>query len=70
MLVFASKKTRQSIGGGRIVLVSELLEEILADLKPKRLAANAILEHLVILRSFQFVTEYRSSIMQVWKSVF
>jgi|SRR5215203_6154418 len=69
MLVFASKQTHQTIGGGRIVLVSELLEEIFADLKTKRLAASAIPEHLVILRSFQFVTEYRATIMQVWKSV-
>lgn len=59
VLVFASKQNHQTLGGGKLVLAHELLEEIFSDLKFKHLSSSAIPEHLSILRSFQFVTEYR-----------
>lgn len=67
VLVYASKQNHQRLGGGRLILVDELLEEIFDDLKTKELASSAIPEHLSILRSFQFVTEYKSIIMKVWQ---
>ncbi len=58
-LVFASKKNRSMLGGGKIMLITELLRDIFATLRNKGLATDAVPEHLSILRSFQFVIEYR-----------
>ncbi|HMC66192.1 MAG TPA: hypothetical protein VKI65_14745 [Gemmataceae bacterium] len=62
VLVFASTTTHKTLGGGRVQLIGELMQEIFAGLKGKRIASNAVPEHLPILRSFQFVVEY-------WKMV-
>jgi hypothetical protein len=67
ILVFASKRNHQTVGGGKLILIDELLEEIFAHLKSKELASSAVPEHLSILRSFQFVTEYRDVVMRVWQ---
>ncbi len=67
VLIFASKVNHQTLGGGKILLVEELLEEILTAISPLRLESNAIPEHLVILRSFQFVNQYRKAALKVWK---
>jgi hypothetical protein len=67
VLVFASKQNRQTVGGGQIILASELLETIFKALQPQSLASSAVSEHLPILRSFQFVNEYRKAVMAVWK---
>lgn len=66
LLVFASSQNRKTLGGGRLMLANELIETIFSDLKSKSLAASAIPEHLSILRSFQFVNEYRNVVMKVW----
>jgi hypothetical protein len=58
VLVFASTVTRKTIGGGQILLVGDLLQQIFASLRGKRVASAAVPEHLPILRSFQFVVEY------------
>ena len=59
LLVFASKKNRSMIGGGKIMLLTELLEDIFSTLGNKGLATEIVPEHMTILRSFQFVIEYR-----------
>jgi hypothetical protein len=66
VLVFASGVNHTTIGGGRVVIVDTLLRDIFHELRDKHLASNAIPEHLIILRSFQFATEYRKAIMDVW----
>ena len=59
VLVFASRKKHGKVGGGRVDLASDLLSQIFQELKNKHLASNAIPENFVVLRSFQFVAEYR-----------
>lgn len=66
LLVYASTRTYQMIGGGRIVLAQELLAEIFSELSALGLATSAIPEHLPILRSFQFVATYQAD---VWKAL-
>lgn len=58
ILLFASRATHDTVGGGKLLLVGELLEDIFRALRGKRVASSAIPEHLPILRSFQFVGEY------------
>ena len=60
LLCFASKKSRSVLAGGRIMLVSELLEEIFARLRSESIYKSAISEQHPILRSLQFVAEYRN----------
>jgi len=67
VLVFASKANRGTVGGGRILLIDELLREIFQELRDKHLASNAIPEHLTVLRSFQFVAEYRQVVFNALK---
>ena len=65
VLAYASKRSRQQVGGAKLVLARELLCEIFSHLKSKSLARRAIPEHFPILRSFQFVVEYWEEIAQV-----
>src|SRR5215208_6679838 len=57
IFAFAGTKVR-SIGGGKVLLVKELLGEIFSGLRSVHLARNAVPEHLPILRSLQFVATY------------
>jgi hypothetical protein len=63
VLVFASKVHHQMVGGGRLVLASEVLEEILRGIKDKRLESHAIPKELPLLKTLQYVTEYRDVVV-------
>ncbi|MBN2004360.1 MAG: hypothetical protein JXA21_13480 [Anaerolineae bacterium] len=65
VLVFASKTNHESLAGGKLLLVDDLLSKIFRELKGKHLSSSAIPEHLIVLRSFQFVAEYRKSIFDI-----
>ena len=67
VLVFASKRNREKVGGGQLLLVSELLGQIFRELKDRRLESRAVPENLPILRSFQLVSHYRDVIKGVWE---
>ncbi|MGA7877208.1 MAG: hypothetical protein WCA08_16235 [Desulfoferrobacter sp.] len=62
LLGFASKQNHQSLGGGQIVLVSELLEAIFERLRETHISRNAVPEHLPILRGFQFAASHRKEV--------
>ncbi len=64
LLVFASKTNHASLGGGRIMLVDELLEEILRALRTKSVARAAVPEHLPNLRTLQFVASYPDAMVR------
>jgi len=66
LLVFASKKNRQTLAGGQIVLLPELLQVILTYLKEMKLESRAVPEHLPILRTLQVVSTYRATVAAVW----
>jgi hypothetical protein len=53
------------VGGGKLMLVSKVLEEIFREIKGNRLESHAIPEGLPILKSFQYVAEYRDAIVKV-----
>ncbi len=66
LLVFASKKNRQTLGGGTILLANELIETIFSSLTGQRIESKAIPEHLAILRTFQFVDQYKDTVNRIW----
>jgi hypothetical protein len=59
VLVFASGKKVKTLGGAPIVLAGHLIEEILVGLRHKRLAKSAVPEQFPLLRTLQYVAEYR-----------
>jgi hypothetical protein len=66
VLVFAATINHPVLGGGRVMMAEQLIEDIFNALKDKRMESNAIPEQLLILRSFQYVNQYRNSVLKAW----
>jgi hypothetical protein len=64
VLAFASKKNRDTLAGGKIILVSELITEIIMDLRSTSIYSNAIPEQHPILRTLQFVAQYKTEVFK------
>lgn len=59
---------RSQIAGGKMMLVSQLLSEIMEVLKNQHLASNAIPESFPLLRTLQLVSRYRKNLTRIWES--
>lgn len=59
----ASKINHPILGGGKVISAGDFLHEIFLELRTKRLMKSAIPEHLSILRSFQYVCEFRDQVV-------
>lgn len=64
LLVFADKP-HPLVGGGRCMLLSQLLAEILSKLTPMGIASGMLPEQWPLLRTLQLVAEYRNSLCAV-----
>ena len=64
LFLFGSRSSHGSIGGGRIVLVSELYQEITLGLRGKRVGTIAVSEQFPLLRTIQHCLEYESILFQ------
>jgi hypothetical protein len=64
VLVFASKQSRDTLASGKIVLVSELISEILMDLRSTSVYSNVIPEQHPILRTLQFVVQFKKEVFK------
>jgi hypothetical protein len=62
ILVSASKANHPRLGGGQVLLVSDLMREIMEELSDKRVSENAVPEHHTLLRTLQLVVEYRKKV--------
>jgi hypothetical protein len=62
VLVFASRSNHPTLGGGKVLLISDLMRQIMEDLADKKIASNMVPEHHPILRTLQFVIEYRRKV--------
>lgn len=62
ILVFASKSNHPTLGGGKVLLISDLMRQIMEDLGDKKINSNMVPEHHTILRTLQFVIEYRKKV--------
>ena len=62
ILVFASKSNHPTLGGGKVLLISDLMRQIMEDLGDTKLVSNLVPEHHTLLRTLQFVIEYRKKV--------
>jgi hypothetical protein len=62
ILIFASKANHPTLGGGQVLLVSDLMRDIMEELSDKKISENAIPEHHALLRTLQLVVEYRRKV--------
>ncbi len=65
VLVFASKQHHEMLAGGRLVLAGDLLAEITRKLRRKSIYSKAVSEQYPILRTIQFMCEYRKQLLPV-----
>lgn len=66
ILLFAAKVGgRVTLGGGRLMLVGELLEEILTMLAPVSILSNMVDEQKPLLRTLHFVAAYKKQVVRV-----
>ena len=64
LLVFASKKNRSEIGGGKIMLISEFLSTIRKDIHGLKLESGIVPENLPMLRLLLFVDKHYREIFK------
>lgn len=58
VFVFGNAKSHAKIGGGRVLHISDLMNEIRLHIAQKKVAIEVIPEQFVILRSLQFAANY------------
>ncbi len=62
LLAFASRVNHPTLAGGRVLLVSDLLRAIMEEFSDKNISSGMVPEHHPILRTLQFVVEYRGKV--------
>ncbi len=62
LLVYARTLRRRTLGGGELVLLPQFLHEIVERLVELRIDKQIVPEHLPLIRTLQFVTEYREDL--------
>ncbi|HKZ40904.1 MAG TPA: hypothetical protein VJ044_08065, partial [Candidatus Hodarchaeales archaeon] len=68
VLGLASRQSHETIGGGKIVLIGDLLHEILTTFKERSWFSKAIPEGYPILRTLQVVIAYKKSLLELFPS--
>ena len=66
LFVFASTKNRQTLAGGKILILDQFLAEILAGLADSTILGSAVPEQLPLMRTLQFVSYYRDTFIESW----
>lgn len=65
VFAYATKKNYETLAGGKIVLMTDLLEEIFSELKSRSILSSSIPEQQPILRTLQIVAHYRKNFCQI-----
>jgi len=66
--VFLYGASKPGIAGGRMMLVSELLAEIMTALKGVSISKKAVSENFPLLRTLQLASEFRNNITPIWSA--
>jgi hypothetical protein len=64
LLGIASKTRHTTLAGAPVMLASELIGAIIEDFGNRRVAASAVAEHHVILRTLHYIAEYRRQVFR------
>ncbi len=65
VLVFASKQNRDTVGGGKLILISELLKDVFTELRSRSIYSEMVSEQFAILRGLQFVAQYSQDVCAI-----
>jgi hypothetical protein len=65
LLVFGSKQNRDTLAGGKLILLSEVLEEVFRELRSRSIYSEIVSEEFPILRGLQFVAQYRKEVCSI-----
>jgi hypothetical protein len=65
VLVFASKENRDTVGGGKLILISELLKDVFTELRSRSIYSEMVSEQFAILRGLQFVAQYSQDVCAI-----
>ena len=60
-----SRKNHKTLGGGKVVMLKDLLTEIIAEFKERTWFSDAVPEGFSILRTLQVATAYRKTIFKL-----
>lgn len=58
LLVYGARGERIGLGGGKIVLIREFMNDVFTSLRARRVSVAAIPEEFPLLRTLQFAAEY------------
>lgn len=59
-----SRANYPKIGGGRVMMISDLLLDITADLRTKRVEKEAVSEQFPLLRTIQFMCQHEKKLLR------
>jgi hypothetical protein len=62
IFALASRTNHPTLAGRQVLQVSDLMREIMEDLSDKKIASIPVPEHHPILRTLQFVVQYRKKV--------
>jgi hypothetical protein len=62
IFAFASRINHPTLAGRKVLLISDLMREIMEELSDKKTASSAVADHHFILRTLQFVVQYRKKV--------
>lgn len=69
LLVFASTSNRKMLAGGRILMFDQFLAQILNRVGKESIAKSAVPEQFALLRTLQFVSHFKETAFDVWRSL-
>ena len=64
VFLYGSDKNHKEVGGGRVLMVDDLLKEIVAELGTKRIANGIVPEQYPLLRMLHLACEYRNTLFK------
>lgn len=58
LFVYAGRRDRETVGGGKIMLIKEFIDEIMSELAKHRVASAAVPEEFPLIRTLQFAANF------------